>query len=235
VRVLDQVGVSTVQETARRLGFAGRMPNDLSLALGTGEVTLENLTGAYAAFANGGVAVAPHAVVTVADRFGAVLYEAPRPASRPVIMPWHLADMNRMLGAVVTWGTGTAARLDRPAAGKTGTSQDFRDAWFIGFSADYVAGVWVGNDDNAPMKRVTGGGLPARLWADIMGDAHRDLVARALPGQPGAAPLMVARSEPAVVAEDLPAIVPPGAPAPAGEEDFGSILNRLTGGLLGSR
>lgn len=234
VRVLDQLGVSTVQETARRLGFNGRMPNDLSLALGTGEVTLENLTGAYAAFANGGVPVEPHAVITIADRFGAVLYEAKRPADRPVIMPWHLADMNRMLGAVVSWGTGTASQLDRPSAGKTGTSQDFRDAWFIGYSADYVAGVWVGNDDNAPMKRVTGGGLPARLWADIMRDAHRNLVARPLPGQPGAAPLVVARSEPAVTREDLPSLAPPEAP-PAASEDFGAILNRLTGGLLGSR
>jgi penicillin-binding protein 1A len=237
VRVLDQVGVPVVIETAKRLGLQARMPNDLSLALGTGEVTLQNLTGAYAVFANGGTPIESHAVVTIADRFGKILYEAPHKPASPVIMPWHLADLNRMLESVVARGTGTAAQIDRPVAGKTGTSQDFRDAWFVGFSADYVAGVWVGNDDNAPMKRVTGGGLPARIWRETMRAAHEGLAPRPLPGRPGGTPLLVARSASAVEAEDLPTLAPPPAEAAAREAsggEFGSILNRLTGGLLGS-
>jgi penicillin-binding protein 1A len=235
VRVLDQVGIARVQETARRLGFGGRLPSDLSLALGTGEVTLESLTGAYAPFANGGTPVEPHTVLHIADRHGTVLYAAPAPAARPAIMPWHVAEMNRMLAAVVLRGTGTAAAIDRPVAGKTGTSQDFRDAWFIGFSADYVAGVWLGNDDNAPMRRVTGGGLPARLWAVILREAHRDLSPRPLPGQPGAAPLLLAGRDPAAGRDEpaAPGATQAPAPRPAGE-DFGAILNRLTGGLFGS-
>ena len=94
----------------------------------------------------------------------------------------RVAQMNDMLSAVIESGTGKAARIKHPVAGKTGTSQEFRDAWFIGYSADYVTGVWLGNDDNRPMKRVTGGGLPAKLWRRIMARAHEDKNIRPLPG-----------------------------------------------------
>ena len=98
----------------------------------------------------------------------------------------HAAAMTDMLAAVVSEGTGRGAALTRPAAGKTGTSQDFRDAWFVGYTAQFTAGVWMGNDEGRPMKGVTGGGLPARLWRDIMAAAHKDLVVRPLLGQGGA-------------------------------------------------
>jgi penicillin-binding protein 1A len=99
-----------------------------------------------------------------------------------VIRPWHVHELDRMLNAVIEAGSGRAAALDRPAAGKTGTSQNHRDAWFVGFTADYIAGVWVGNDDGTPMNQVTGGGLPARIWHDLMMEAHRGLPVRPLPG-----------------------------------------------------
>jgi membrane peptidoglycan carboxypeptidase len=92
--------------------------------------------------------------------------------------------MTDMLQAVVQQGTGRAAMLDRPTGGKTGTSQDFRDAWFVGFTADYTAGVWLGNDNGEPMERVTGGNLPARIWHDVMMEAERGLPSKALPGAP---------------------------------------------------
>ena len=93
--------------------------------------------------------------------------------------------MNRMMVDVIDVGTGNTARLDRPAAGKTGTSQNHRDAWFIGYTANLIAGVWIGNDDGKPMKRVTGGGLPAVLWRRFMTDAHRGQLNSALPGVDG--------------------------------------------------
>ena len=99
-----------------------------------------------------------------------------------VIQPIHVRMMNEMLSGVLVWGTGKAARLDRPAAGKTGTSQAFRDAWFIGYTPDYVAGVWLGNDAGQPMKRVTGGGVPAHIWRSLMTDIHKGWPAKALPG-----------------------------------------------------
>jgi len=92
--------------------------------------------------------------------------------------------MNEMMQAVISEGTGRKAALDRPAAGKTGTTQDYRDAWFIGFTADYVAGVWMGNDDDTPTKHVTGGTLPAELWRQVMLAANKGLPPRALPGAP---------------------------------------------------
>jgi penicillin-binding protein 1A len=122
-----------------------------------------------------------------------------------------------MLAAVVEEGTGRAARLDRPAAGKTGTTQAHRDAWFVGFTADYVAGVWMGNDDNTPMARVTGGGLPARLWRDVMADVHQGLPARPLRG---------------IAAPPPPAETPArAAPDPAATDPLTALIRRLaTGG-----
>ena len=157
VRLLIKAGgTKAVAATAFRLGISGRLPNDASLALGTGEVGLLELTAAYAAFFNGGYRVIPHGL----DR-------VPHQAER-VITPEEAAMMARMLGAVVNRGTGRAAAVPgRSAAGKTGTTQDYRDAWFIGSVKGTLIGVWLGNDDNQPMKGVLGGGLPARLFHDI--------------------------------------------------------------------
>ncbi len=163
VRVLLRAGgPRPVVAVAHRLGLSGRLPADASLALGTGEVSLLELTAAYAAFANGGRRVVPYALS--ANGRTPLGHTAPE----VVMSPEDAAAMRRMLAAVVARGTGRAAALPgRAVAGKTGTTQDFRDAWFIGFSGGAVVGVWLGNDDATPMHEVAGGGLPARLFREI--------------------------------------------------------------------
>ncbi|MDO8607379.1 MAG: PBP1A family penicillin-binding protein [Phaeospirillum sp.] len=182
VRLVEEVGASRVIATARRLGITADLRNDATLALGTSEVSLVEMTTAYATFANGGNGVGAYAVSSITDPAGHVLYQRTGGGFGQVISPTALARMHDMMGGVIRDGSGKAARLDRPAAGKTGTTQDYRDAWFMGFTADYVAGVWMGNDDyRVEMKKVTGGGLPAQLWKQVMTAAHKGLPARALP------------------------------------------------------
>lgn len=155
--LLKAGGPKAVIAVARRLGIDAALPNDASLALGTGEVTLLDLTAAYAPFFNGGRLVAP---------FG--LERGMAPHLPPVIGADKAAMMARMLGAVVSRGSGRAAAIPGVAvAGKTGTTQDSRDAWFVGASNGTLIGVWFGNDDNRPMKQVLGGGLPARLFREL--------------------------------------------------------------------
>ena len=156
VRLLTRFGgPKPAAATAQRLGITGKLPNDATLALGTGEVGLLELTAAYAPFFNGGFRVTPFAV------------EA-REAPESVIRPEHAAMMTGMMEAVVARGTGKAAAVPgRIVAGKTGTTSDYRDAWFIGTVNGVMIGVWMGNDDNTPMKNVVGGGLPARLFHDV--------------------------------------------------------------------
>jgi penicillin-binding protein 1A len=167
VRLLLQAGgPRVVAKLATRLGIADKLPNDASLALGTGEVGLLELSSAYAAFFNGGARVAPFAVEALLA--GGSANDTARAPPQPVIDPDLAAMMTRMLTAVVTRGTGRAAAVAGHAvAGKTGTTQDYRDAWFIGWIDGTIIGVWLGNDDNRPMKSVQGGGLPARLFHDI--------------------------------------------------------------------
>jgi penicillin-binding protein 1A len=154
--LLKSGGPRAVAATAARLGIADKLPNNASLALGTGEVGLLELTAAYAPFFNGGNRVTP---------FGLPQMEKPPTV---VITPEEANMMARMLAAVVNRGTGRAAAIPgRMVAGKTGTTQDSRDAWFIGFVHNELIGVWFGNDDNQPMKNVMGGSLPARLFHDI--------------------------------------------------------------------
>lgn len=181
VRLQEKVGRSKVIAAARRLGLTGDLPATPSLALGTEEMALLPMTAAYAPFANGGFLALPHAITEITDRDGTVLYRRSGSGGGRVIEPGIAGAMNDLLGAVTAWGTGKAAALDRPMAGKTGTSQSNRDAWFIGYTADAVAGVWIGNDDDTPMKGVTGGGLPARVWKQVMAEAHRGLPPRPLP------------------------------------------------------
>ncbi len=200
VRVLQQAGTDATVTLARRLGISSPLTTDMSLALGTSEVSLLELTAAYAAFATGGTGVWPYGIERILDTSGDTLYQREGGGPGRIVAAGAVGDLNRMLAAVVDYGTGRAAALDRPAAGKTGTSQDHRDAWFVGFTADYVVGVWVGNDDNRSMDGVTGGGLPARIWHDFMTAAHRGLPARALPGF-GTAP--VASADDGEEMEDL--------------------------------
>ncbi len=182
VRLTEQVGRDRVIAAARRLGITSELRPEPSLALGASEVTLIELTAAYAVLANNGVGVWAYGIREVRDDRGRVLYRRSGSGPGRVIALDLLARMNDMLGAVVAWGTGRGARLDRPMAGKTGTSQDFRDAWFIGYTADLVTGVWIGNDDGQAMKDVVGGGLPARLWRSFMAEALKGLAIRPLPG-----------------------------------------------------
>jgi penicillin-binding protein 1A len=190
VRLAQTVGPAAVVKKARLLGIASDLQAVPSIALGTSEVTLLELTGAYLPFATGGLRRPLYGVTTVEEESGRELYEVV-PTEVRVIGPTAASAMETMMEAVIETGTGRAARLsDRAAAGKTGTTQNGRDAWFVGYSGDYVAGVWLGNDDNAPMKGVLGSNLPAQIWHDVM--AATPAPARR-PAEP--APVPVARQE----------------------------------------
>ncbi len=175
VRLLHDVGVGRVKRTAQRLGITESLNSDLSLALGTSDVHLMSLTAAYATFGNNGFAVEPYGIRDIRGGNGKMLFKRPDYAPAPLVEPMYVAMMNQMLQGVVQYGTGMKARLDRPAAGKTGTTQNYRDAWFVGYTPDIATGVWVGNDDNVSMKKVTGGTLPAQIWHNIMEFAHRSV------------------------------------------------------------
>ncbi len=184
VRLLLDVGRNRVVQTARRLGIRSDLHNSPSIALGTGEVTLLEITGAYVPFSNGGHGVLPHIIKRVRTRDGRVLYNRRGHGPGLIIKPGDVGAMNDMMQETLLSGTGRSARLMRhPAAGKTGTTQDSRDAWFIGYTAYYTAGVWVGKDDSKKMIKMTGGGLPANIWRDIMNNVHNGLSPRQLPGR----------------------------------------------------
>jgi len=182
-QLTDEMGAKEVAHTARRLGIASPMMEVSSLALGTSGVTPLELTGAYAPFANGGNGVIPFGVLKVKTRAGKILYQRKPPGIGAVMSANDNMQMTRMMLEVTATGTGKAARLEmRPTAGKTGTTQDFRDAWFVGFTADLVCGVWIGNDNNAPMKKATGGTLPAHIFHAFMTEAEQGLPTRPLAG-----------------------------------------------------
>jgi penicillin-binding protein 1A len=177
----QEVGIKTVIKAARSAGITSPLEENASLALGTSEVTPLELTAAYATFASGGMKATPYLVTEVEDSRGHIYYSRKNAAPERVIPQYANMDLTAMLYDAVVEGTGHAARLpDREAAGKTGTTQDYHDAWFVGFTADYVTGVWVGNDDSKPMRNVTGGLLPAAIWKDVMVVAEKGLPARPL-------------------------------------------------------
>ncbi len=171
VSLSEAIGRRRALSVARRLGLTATLPDRPSLALGSGEVTLLEMTAAYAAFANHGRFVTPYAIEAIGTSADGTIYARRETAAPEVVDARAVSDLNRMLQSVVERGTGKRARIDRPAAGKTGTSQGFRDAWFIGYTADLVAGIWVGRDDASPMDGVTGGSLPAEIWAAFMSEA----------------------------------------------------------------
>ena len=182
-QVLERAGLDNVIATARKLGITADLNHDASLALGTSEVSLIELTASYAAFASGGIGAWPYGVVEIRDAHGGVIYRRDGPGPGRIIDAQNAATMNQLLSGVMAYGTGKAARLERPAAGKTGTTQDSRDALFIGYTADLVCGVWFGNDDDTPMDNVTGGTLPARAWHEFMTAATQAMPVRPLPGE----------------------------------------------------
>lgn len=220
-----EVGPSVVARTARRLGIVSPLAEVSSLALGTSGVTPLELTGAYAAFANGGNVVQPFGIVQIKTRSGQILYEHHPPQNTGVMSPGDDMQMTQLMLEVTANGTGKAARLqDRPTAGKTGTTQDFHDAWFVGFTADLVCGVWIGNDDNSPMAKVTGGTLPAHIFHDFMSDAEQGLPARPLIGSA----LIASADQPAEQGPDQPqASTPEETSKP---DTFQKLLNGLFGG-----
>ncbi|MEQ9518785.1 MAG: PBP1A family penicillin-binding protein [Parvibaculum sp.] len=173
VRLSEQIGRDKVIEVAERLGIRSPLASHASIALGTEEVTLIDLTSSYAVFANGGLRARPYGISRILSPLGDVLYEQQTLSTR-IVAPGAARSMNYLLYQVILSGTGTQANIGgRPAAGKTGTSQDSRDAWFVGYTADQVAGVWFGHDDAAPMADAQGGGISAETWASFMKTIHR--------------------------------------------------------------
>src|SRR5882757_1792650 len=182
VRLTLEFGPVAVAKTAYRLGIASKLEANPSIALGTSEVSLIELVSAYAPFANGGDAIAPHVVERVRTHAGKILYARAAPKLGRIIDPRYVAMMNTMMRETLQIGTAQKAQLAGwPAAGKTGTSQDFRDAWFIGYTGHLVTGVWLGNDDSSPMKKATGGGLPVEIWSHFMKPAHQGVPVAGLP------------------------------------------------------
>lgn len=164
-----EVGPAAVVEVAHRLGIGSDLQANVSISLGTSEVTPLELTAAYVPFANGGYRPDVHFIQRVTTAEGEVLYEHPSGARPRVVRPEIVGMMNAMMTGTVETGTARKAAFAWPAAGKTGTSQKSRDAWFVGYTANLTTGVWFGNDDGTPMKKVTGGALPAQAWHEFDG------------------------------------------------------------------
>lgn len=172
VRLAEEIKMGAIIKTANKLGIISPLQRDLSLALGSSGVSMLELATAYAAFANGGYKILPYAITKISTQDGDILFEREEPKYKRIIKAKHSRDISFMLQSVVNNGTGKEAKLPFPTYGKTGTSQDSRDAWFAGYTNKLVSIVWLGNDDNSPMRRITGGGLPAQVWQNIMAYGH---------------------------------------------------------------
>jgi penicillin-binding protein 1A len=184
-----EVGIPSVVAVARRLGIQSPLEPYASLALGTSDVTPLELTSAYASFASGGYRTQPYIVRDIRQSNGSLLHQRDATARPRVVSADDVLAMNAMMYQVVQSGTGRAAAVPgHEVAGKTGTSADYRDAWFVGFSPELVTGVWVGNDDSSPMKKITGGSLPAQIWSGFMRIALKTVPATHLPRAEPVAP-----------------------------------------------
>jgi penicillin-binding protein 1A len=224
VRLTLELGPTAVVRTAHRLGISSKLEANPSIALGTSEVSVLELVSAYAPFANGGLAAIPYVVERVRTAHGGkTLYTRNKNTPGRVIDAYYVTMMNAMMRETVT--SGTARRTDLPGwpvAGKTGTSQDFRDAWFVGFTSQLVTGVWLGNDDNTPTKRITGGGLPVEVWSQFMKAAHRGKLPSDLPGD-----AIAAIPPPGMSVPVPPAGVAGGRGRPADGTRDGWLIDRL--------
>jgi len=232
VRLTLEFGPQAVVRTAYRLGIASILEPNASIALGTSEVSPLELVSAYATFANGGLAVSPHIVERIRGADGKTLYGRSQQQLGRIVDARYVGMMNAMLHETLVSGTARGANLPGwQAAGKTGTSQDFRDAWFIGYTSRLVAGIWPGNDDNSPTKRAVGGGVPVEIWSRFMRAALAGTAPTALPGvAPGFA-------EPGWFSP--PAAVPPPAPPDAQSDsrrdNSGGLDSWLLDKLFGRR
>ena len=182
-----KLGRARIIETAHKMGIRTPLPDTPSLPIGADGVALLDHTGAYATFPNLGMKVTPHAILEVRTGGGKLIWRYDRDGPKPVrVLPAHVAqDMITMMNSVVENGTGRRARLDGiTAAGKTGTTNAYRDAWFMGYTANFVCGIWIGNDNYETTNRMTGGSLPAMTWHSIMAYAHEGVEVKQLPGIP---------------------------------------------------
>ncbi|WP_435311743.1 transglycosylase domain-containing protein [Primorskyibacter sedentarius] len=223
VKISESVGRDLVIRVAEDFGFGNDISDTPAMALGTSESTLLEMTGAYAGILNGGSSVTPYGLVELHLRGDDdPLMDITGGIGERVIRKEAAGQLIFMMEKVVSEGTGRRARLEgRQAAGKTGTTQAARDAWFVGFTADYVAGVWMGYDDNTPLTGVTGGGLPAEIWRETMERVHAGLPARPLP--------MVVPEPP----RRAPAPAPQPAPQPQPQKRKPTVLQQLLNDLLG--
>ena len=169
IRLAQEVGIASILKTAKSLGITSKLERDFSLALGSSGISMLEMATSYGVLANGGYRIFPYAITRITNGDGRVLFKRTPPKSyQSIIRPKHVRTISSMMETVINEGTGRRARLPFPASGKTGTSQDSRDAWFVGYTNKIVSVVWLGNDDNSPMRRITGGGLPAEIWRDVM-------------------------------------------------------------------
>ncbi|MCI0600018.1 MAG: PBP1A family penicillin-binding protein [Beijerinckiaceae bacterium] len=185
-----KAGRAKIINTARMMGLTTPLIDTVSLPIGAAEVTVVDMASAYSVFANGGLRAPPYTAVEISNSRGEVIYRHDRdsPPLKQIISPETIVTMDSMLIQVVEAGTGRRAHLDNvDVAGKTGTTNGYKDAWFIGFTGNYVGAVWYGNDDSAPMEKMTGGTLPAATWHDVMQYAHQGIELKPLPGRPAPA------------------------------------------------
>ena len=218
-----EVGPAAVVEAAQRLGIQSKLQPNTSISLGTSEVTPFELTAAFVPFANGGWRADVHFVRRVTTADGKVLYEHGAEAPKRVVRPEVVGMMNRMMTETLEIGTARKAAFGWPAAGKTGTSQSSRDAWFVGYTANLTTGVWFGNDDGSPTKNITGGSLPAIAWRDFMTAAHEGVPVARLPGTGTRSTVVLPTGEPV----DDPA-TPVARSAPSGQDQ---ALPEVAGGF----
>ncbi len=183
-------GRAKIIETARMMGLTTPLPDTVSLPIGADDVTVIDMASAYSTFANGGLRAPPYSAVEITNSRGEVIYQHDRdaPPPRQIIDRSTIETMVSMMMQVVLAGTGRRAQLDNiETAGKTGTTNGYKDAWFIGYTGNYVAAIWFGNDDDTPMDNMTGGTLPAQTWHEVMEYAHQGIELKPLPGRPAPA------------------------------------------------
>ena len=234
VQLAQEVGPAAIVESAWRMGIESDLTPNLSIALGTSEVTPLELTAAYVPFANGGFRPDIHFVKRITTAGGEVLYQHRSSSGPRVVRPEIVGMMNAMMTETVSQGTARRAAFGWPAAGKTGTTQNSRDAWFVGYTANLTTGVWFGNDDGTATKNITGGSLPAAAWNDFMAAAHEGVPVANLPGNWNGRILSqvedILRAQPGN--DHTASIEAPMPPAEVGEQaprPIGSIMDIILG------